>query len=246
MAEIFLSVIIPAYNEEKRLPKTIWEIYNYLKTKNFSWEILVANDGSKDNTAKVVENLISQIQNLKLIDNKENRGKGFVVKQGMLQSQGKIRIFTDADNSTSIDHLEKMLAEFEKGADLVIGTRDKRDDPQAAQVFPQPWWRQILGDIFNLLVQAILGLWGFWDTQCGFKGFTQKAAEKIFQKTKIERFAFDPEILVLAKKFNLKIKKIPVLWRNDPESKVKFKSIIKMGIDLLKIKWYQIKGEYDK
>lgn len=246
MEEIFLSIIIPAYNEEKRLPTTLKEINEYLSKKNFSYEILVVNDGSKDKTADCVKDLMREIKNLNLIDNRENRGKGFVVRQGMLRARGKFRVFTDADNSTSINHLEKMLPEFEKGFDVVIGTRDKRDDPQASQVFPQPWWRILLGDIFNLLVQSILGLWGFWDTQCGFKGFTKEAAEKIFPKCKIDRFAFDPEILVLAKKMNLKIKKIPVLWKNSPESKVKFKSMVKMGIDLLKIKWYLITNQYER
>lgn len=244
MSEIYLSVIIPAYNEEKRIEKTVREIDKYLSKQNYSYEIIVVNDGSKDKTAKIIENLKLQISNLRLIDNKENRGKGAVVKQGMLEAKGKYRLFTDADNSTSIDHVEKMWPEFEKGADIVIGTRDGRDVKGACQAFPQPWWRRMLGDIFNILVKIICGLWEFWDTQCGFKCFTEKAAKEIFPKCTIERFSFDPEILVIAKKKGFKISKIPVYWINDPESKVRFKSMVKMGIDLFKIRLNLIKGKY--
>ena len=240
-----LSVIIPAYNEERRIEKTLREIEKYLSKQNYTFEIIVVNDGSKDNTAKVVGELFSGIKNLRLIDNKENRGKGFVVRQGMLEAKGKYRLFTDADNSTSIEHIEKMWPEFEKGADIVIGTRDARDEKGACQAFPQPRWRRMLGDIFNILVKLICGLWEFWDTQCGFKCFTYKAAKEIFPKCKIERFSFDPEILVIGKKKGFKIKKVPIYWINDPESKVKFKSMIKMGIDLTKIRLNLIKGIYD-
>lgn len=246
MPEIHLSVIIPAYNEERRLPKTLKEIEGYLSKQNYDYEIVVVNDGSKDKTAEVTKNLIPEIKNLRLIDNKENRGKGSVVRQGMLEAKGKYRLFTDADNSTSVDHIEKMWPEFEKGADIVIGTRNPLDAKRACQAFPQPWWRRVLGDVFNILVQVICGLWGIWDTQCGFKCFTEKAARDIFPKCKIDRFAFDPEILVIAKKFGYKIKKIPVYWINDPESKVKFKSMIKMGFDLIKIRLNLIKGAYER
>jgi len=240
-----LSVVIPAYNEERRIEKTLREIEKYLSRQNYTFEIIVVSDGSRDKTAEVVENLKSQIKNLRLIDNKENRGKGFVVKQGMLQAKGKYRLFTDADNSTSIDHVEKMWLEFEKGAEVVIGTRDGRDAKGACQAHPQSWWRRLLGDVFNIFVKIVCGLWGFWDTQCGFKCFTQDAAKNIFPKCKIERFSFDPEILVIAKKDGFKINKIPVYWINDPESKVKFKSMVKMGIDLIKIRLNLIKGVYD-
>lgn len=242
--EIYLSVIIPAYNEERRIGKTLREIEKYLSRQNYNWEIIVVNDGSKDKTAEIVKKLFSEIKNLRLIDNKENRGKGAVVKQGMLEAKGKYRLFTDADNSTSIDHIEKMWPEFEKGAEIVIGTRDPRDAKGACQAFPQPWLRRRLGDAFNILVKLFCGLWEFWDTQCGFKCFTEKAAKEIFPKMKIERFSFDPEILVIAKKMGFKIAKVPIRWINDPESKVKLKSMIKMGIDLIKIRLNIIKGIY--
>ena len=241
--ETYLSVIIPAYNEERRLPKTLAEIDKYLRKQSYDYEILVVNDGSKDKTAEVVTGLTRAIKNLRLIDNKENHGKGYVVRQGMLEAKGEFRLFTDADNSTSVDQLEKMWPEFKNGYDIVIGSRDVKG---AVLSPPQPWLRNvILGEGFKLIRKIIIGLWEIQDSQCGFKGFTAKAANEIFPRCKINRFAFDPEILVLAKKLGYKIKEIPVYWRNDLESKVKFKSMIKMLIDLFKIKWNLITKKYD-
>jgi dolichyl-phosphate beta-glucosyltransferase len=242
MAEIYFSIIIPAYNEEKRLPKTLKEINDYLKNQNFESEIIVVSDGSKDRTCEVVEDLKSQIPNLKLICEKVNRGKGYGVKIGMLEAKGKYRLFTDADNSTPISEIEKFWPEFEKGADLVIASRDLKGailDP------PQPLFRRFVGEVFKYLRKIIVGLWEIQDTQCGFKCFKGEVAEKIFPKCKIERFAFDPEILLIAKKMGFKIKEVPVYWKNDLQSKVKFKSMIKMLIDLFKIRINLLKGKYD-
>jgi len=238
-----LSVIIPAYNEEKRLPKTLQSIYEYLRQQGYEYEIIVVSDGSKDKTAQVVEELKLQITNLKLIDRKKNRGKGYTVKEGMLNAQGDYRLFMDADNSTTIDQVEKMWPWFEKGYDIVIGSRDVKGailDP------PQPFYRRLVGEFFKYVRMIICDLWHLKDTQCGFKCFKKEVVETIFPKLRIERFAFDVEILLLAKMHGFKIKEIPVLWRNDPESKVKLKSAIKMGLDLFKIRWYQLKGCYGK
>jgi dolichyl-phosphate beta-glucosyltransferase len=238
-----LSVIIPAYNEEKRLPNTLRLVDEYLKRQKYEYEIIVVNDGSKDKTAQIVQDLKLQITNLKLIDRKENKGKGYSVKEGMLKAQGEYRLFMDADNSTSIDQIEKMWPWFEKEYDIVIGSRDIKGailDP------PQPFFRRFVGKIFRWASNIICGTWGILDTQCGFKCFTKKAAETIFPRTKIERFAFDVEILVIAKILGLKVKEIPVYWRNDPNSKVKLKSAIKMGLDLFKIRWYKLKKVYER
>ncbi len=241
--KIHLSVIIPSYNEGKRLLKTLKSIAKYLRTQTYTWEILVVSDGSKDNTAEVANSLKPEIENLRVIDNKENHGKGYVVKQGMLEAKGAYRVFTDADNSTAISHVELMWPEFEKGNDIVIGSRDIKG---AKLAVPQPWIRRRVGDIFNLMVQVLCGLWGIWDTQCGFKGMTEKATQEIFPKCLVERFAFDPEILVIAKKAGYKIKEVPVTWVNDEASTVGFKSTIKMAKDLLKIRGNMIKGLYEK
>jgi len=239
---MYLSVVIPAYNEEKRLPKTLVDIDKYLRQKAYTYEIIVVNDGSKDKTVQIIENLKLQIANLKLIDNKENHGKGYAVRQGMLEATGEYRIFTDADNSTSIDQIEKMWPEFGKGYDIVIGSRDVKGavlDP------PQPPIRRFVGEGFKFLRKIIVGLWEIEDSQCGFKCFSKRAVENIFPRCKINRFAFDPEILIIAKKLGYKIKEIPVYWKNDLESKVKLKSTIKMLSDLFKIRWNIITKKYE-
>jgi dolichyl-phosphate beta-glucosyltransferase len=241
MSEIYLSVIIPAYNEEKRLPKTLEEINNYLKKQNFESEIIVVSDGSTDRTCEIVEKLKSQIPNLKLICEKINRGKGYGVKIGMLNAKGKYRLFTDADNSTPISEIKKFWPEFEKGADVVIASRDIKG---AILNPPQTLFRRFVGEVFKYLRKIIVGLWEIQDTQCGFKCFKGEVAEKIFPKCKIERFAFDPEVLLIAKKMGFKIKEVPVYWKNDLRSKVKFKSMVKMLIDLFKIRINLLRGKY--
>jgi len=238
-----LSVVIPAYNEEKRLPRTLGNIDKYLRTRDYDYEILIVDDGSRDRTVEVAKSLASQIKNLKVTGYKTNQGKGYAVRFGMLEAEGDYRLFTDADNSTSIDHIEKMWPEFERGYDIVIGSRDIKGavlDP------PQPWIRNIiLGEGFKLFRKIVVGLWRVEDTQCGFKCFTKRAAEDVFKKAIISRFAFDPEILIIGEKLGFKIKEVPIYWKNDLESKVKFKSILKMALDLFKIRYYLIGGKYD-
>jgi dolichyl-phosphate beta-glucosyltransferase len=240
---MYLSVIIPAYNEEKRISKTLKSVNEYLKKQDYLYEILVVNDGSKDNTAKVVNDLIPEIKNLRLLDNKDNKGKGFVVRQGIMAAIGEYRLFTDADNSTSIDQIEKMWPYFKEGFDIVVGSRDLKDsvlDP------PQPFLRHfILGEGFKLFRKIILNLWDIEDTQCGFKCFSGKIVMDVFPRCVIDRFAFDPEILIIAKKKGYKIKEVPVYWKNDLNSKVKFNSIIKMALDLFKINFNKLKGIYN-
>jgi dolichyl-phosphate beta-glucosyltransferase len=239
-----LSVVIPAYNEEKRIPKTLLEISGYLSKQDYDYEIIVVSDGSKDKTAEAVYNLKQQVPNLKLMDNKENHGKGFVVRQGLSEAKGDFRLFTDADNSTSVDQIEKMWPEFEKGYDVVIGSRDIKG---AVLNPPQPWLRQILlGEGFKIFRKLVIGLWGIQDTQCGFKFFNKKVCGEVLQKCRIDRFAFDPEILVLAQKSGYKIKEVPVYWKNDLDSKVKANSVFKMAMDLFRIKWNLISKKYAK
>ena len=241
MSKIYLSVIIPAYNEEKRLPKTIEDIGNYLKNQNFESEIIIVSDGSTDKTVEVAKSFSNKFKNLKIIDYKENKGKGFGVREGMLKAKGDFRIFTDADNSTPISEIEKFWKEFETGADIVVGSREIKGailDP------PQPLFRRFVGECFKLLRKIIVGLWEIQDTQCGFKCFKKETVERIFLKCKIDRFAFDPEILILAKKAGYKIKEVPIYWRNDLMSKVKIKSIFKMAADLIKIRLNLILGKY--
>jgi len=240
MSNVRLSVIIPAYNEENRLPKTLEAGDEYLRGQSYEYEILVVNGGSADRTGEVVRSMMDEIKNLRMVD-VENRGKGYAVRQGMLQAKGEYRVFMDADNATSIDHVEKMWPEFANGYDVVIGSRDVKG---AVIAVPQVWWRRRLGDVFNLIVQFCSGLWGMWDTQCGFKGFTKKAGEQIFSKARIDGWAFDVEVLMLARKYKYRIKEIPVTWVNDPDSKVKLKGMIKMLFEVFQTRINFLRGQY--
>ncbi|MDD4831018.1 MAG: glycosyltransferase family 2 protein [Candidatus Pacebacteria bacterium] len=241
--KIHLSVVIPAYNEEKRIPKTLTEISDYLKQQSYEWEIIVVSDGSSDRTVDIARSFSNQIKNLEVIAMPERQGKGFGVRQGMLKAKGKYRIFTDADNSTPIQEVEKFWPEFDNGYEVVIGSRDIEGADVAV---PQPFFRRFLGNGFNLLVQILLGLWGVWDTQCGFKGFSSKAAEEIFSISEIKHFGFDPEILAIAKKRGYKIKEVPIRWLNDADSKVKMSHTIKMFKEVLITRRNLWLGKYDK
>jgi len=244
MQEIYLSVIIPAYNEEKRISNTLLAVDHYLSKQDYSYEIVVVNDGSKDKTAQIVEKFSGLINNLRLIDNKKNHGKGWVVKQGMLKANGKYRLFTDADNATTIDHFEKMIPLFKKGNKVVIGSRDKKDAKNAKQAIPQSFLKRQLGNLGNILIQ-IVAVSGIWDTQCGFKAFTAKAAQDIFSRCLIDRWGFDIEAMALARKLNYRIGIIPVYWVNNPDSRVSWKGYLNTFRELFKIKLNLIRKKYD-
>jgi dolichyl-phosphate beta-glucosyltransferase len=250
MAQPYLSIIIPAYNEAERLPLTLVDIDKRLSNAEYSYEILVVNDGSKDNTAQIVRNMQKLIKNLRLIDNIENKGKGGVVRQGMLLARGQYRLFTDADNSTSVDHFDVMLPYFSARGESSPGGKERYDVVICSRAIkgsklepPQPFWRQIPGKMGNLVIQILL-LPGLWDTQCGFKAFTAEAAEKVFNLSRINGWGFDVEILALAKKFGYKIKEIPVHWVNDPKSHVRVSAYLKTLWETLKIRWWLWTGKY--
>lgn len=240
-----LTVIIPAYKEEERIGRNLLEIEKYLKGKNFEYEILVVVDGSPDNTAEVASNYSQQITNLRVINNLENHGKGYVVRQGLLEAKGKYRLFMDADGSTSITHLDKFLPEFEKGFDVVIGSRDIEG---AFVQIHQPKHREIMGDAGNWLIRIVLGLWSYPDTQCGFKMLSEKAAQEVASRMVVDRFGFDFELIILAKKMGFKIKQMPVRWLNEEGSTVGLtgpNGFIQVLIDLFKTKIRLITGKYE-
>jgi dolichyl-phosphate beta-glucosyltransferase len=228
-----LSVVIPTYNEEKRIEKTLLSVDEYLSKQPYDYEILVVNDGSKDKTAEIVDCLTGKLRGLKLIDNKENHGKGWVVRQGMLSAQGDCRLFMDADNSTTIDQVEKFFPFLTQGYDIVIGSRRLKDSVIAVK---QPWIRDFLGGIFRLIVHALVPL-GVRDSQAGFKMFSKKAAETILPKQTIFRWAFDVEILAIARKLGFRIKEVPIRWVNDAESHVKLSGMVGMLFEVLRVRW---------
>jgi len=240
--ETFLSIIIPAYNEEKRIPLTLKKISEFLKTKDFLYEIIIIDDGSQDATSKIVEEFSKDKYNeLRLIRLDKNYGKGFAVRKGILVSRGEYILFTDADLSTPIEELDKLLFFIKNGYDIVIGSRGLK---QSQLIRRQVWYREKMGKIFNLLVRILI-LKGIKDTQCGFKIFKTEVAKKIFLKTKINRFAFDVEVLFIAKKFNYKIKEVAITWKNRYASKVHIiKDSIIMLMDILRIFIYNLLGHY--
>lgn len=232
MKKPYLSVIIPAYNEEKRISATLLDIHKYLFKQDYDYEIIVVSDGSTDNTVKVARGL-KEVENLRVIDNTKNNGKGYVVKQGMLEAKGEYKLFMDADNSTTINHLDKFWPYIQEGYDVVIGSIEIK----GAKIHEEAaWYRRLLGKYAKYIIRIVAGLWEIKDSQRGFKLFTAKAAEKIFPKQTIMRWGFDIEILVLAKKMGFRIKEVPVNWRNPGESKVTLKSYIRTFGELLKIK----------
>lgn len=238
--EIKLSVVIPAYNEEHRIGKSLVELDQYLSKQSYAYEILVVNDGAKDKTADVVREAMKTVKNLRLIDNKENHGKGYVVRQGMLEAKGKYRLFSDADNSVSIDQIEKIWPYFDQGYDVVIGSIEvagAKVEEHAA------WYRRFIGHWAKLLIR-MLAIWEIHDTQRGFKCFTAKAAQAVFPKQLITRWGFDIEILVISKKYGFKIKEVPVVWINPGDSKVGLSAYVTTFKELLQIRLNSLMGKY--
>jgi dolichyl-phosphate beta-glucosyltransferase len=233
-----LSVILPAYNEGNKIKKNVLKIDEYLMNKGYDYEILVVDDGSEDSTSEIVKGIKSD--KIKVLKNQPNRGKGYSVRKGMLESKKEYAVFMDADLATPLKELEK-FKEFTKDNDVLIASRNLKD---SNIVVTQPFHRQILGKGFSLLTQ-ILAVEGIKDTQCGFKMFNKKAKEIIFPRQTFERFGFDVEILHIANKHDLSIKELPVTWINDPDSRVNpIKDSLKMFIDLLKVRFNSIKGLY--
>ncbi|MCM8771878.1 MAG: glycosyltransferase family 2 protein [Candidatus Omnitrophica bacterium] len=229
-----ISVIVPAYNEEKRILKTLENIYKYFKNRNLAFEIIVVDDGSKDKTVEIVNKFADGKNEIKIIKHEKNLGKGAAVKTGVLNASGNLILFTDADLSTPIEEFEKLEKKIKEGYDIAIGSRGLKD---SKIIIPQPLFRRIVGKIFPLLVRLLI-IKDFRDTQCGFKLF-KKETKKIFEELKTNGFAFDVEFLARGKKEGYKIAEVGVVWYNSPESKVSLlKSPLKMLIELKKIKNY--------
>lgn len=226
----YLSIIIPAYNESDRIRASLQKAIDYLGQKDYEYEIIVADDGSTDNTIDVVKEFGDNVIAYSL---PKNTGKGAAVRMGMLKANGQYRIFTDADFSTPIYEIEKLLYSLKNDFDIVIGSR-ALDYGMVKE--HQPFYREFMGKMFNKFVQLLV-IKGIKDTQCGFKGFTADAANDIFSRAKIDGFSFDVEALYLARKSNYKIDEVPVEWYNDDRSKVNpITDSISMLLEILRIK----------
>ena len=236
-----ISVIIPAYNEGERLPASLDQVLAHIAQERWTAEVIVVNDGSRDNTAELVRSYIRRHPTVRLIENPGNRGKGYSVRNGMMNARGDVMLFTDADLSSPISEASKLFAALEAGADIAIGSRWLRPELQKQRQSPL---RQAFGRIFNLCLRVILGL-RYVDTQCGFKAFKREAAQRTFPLQRIERWGFDPENLYLARKAKLKVAEIPVAWANDDRSKVHpFRDGVRMFTELLRVRWYDLTGKY--
>lgn len=229
----YLSLIIPAYNEAVRLRPSLEKILAYLRSRSFTAEVIVVDDGSGDGTGDVARELLEGQVPYQVLRNEPNRGKALSVKRGLLEGRGQYLLFSDADLSTPIDEADKLLAELEAGADVAIASRQL---PGSKLAVHQPWYREIGGRMFGLLNRTIL-LPGIPDSQCGFKAFKHDSAHRILAHQKLTGWAFDAELLYIARKLKLKIAQVPVTWINDPNSKVKMLSDgLKMARDLFRVR----------
>lgn len=239
---IRLSVIIPAYNEEERIGPTLESLDRYLKVKDYNSEIIVVANNCTDRTDDIVKEYQEKIPYLVFLDIDECNGKGCAVKVGMEKAKGEFKLFMDADNATKITEMDHFWPYFEKGYDVVIGSRDIKG---AKVAIPQTWYKELAGKIGNVLIQ-IVAVPGIHDTQCGFKVFSRKSADRIFPLQKLGGFGFDIEILALARKFGFKIKEEPITWHNAEGSKVSLKSYFNVFKDLFKVRWWLWTGKYKK
>lgn len=236
------SIVIPAYNESARLGATLEKVLAYVHAQGWDAEVIVVNDGSRDNTAEIVRSFAAKDPALRLVENPGNRGKGYSVRNGMLNARGSIVLFSDADLSSPIEEAPKLFEALERGADIAIGSRWLRAETQTQR---QPLHRQLFGRIFNLVLRLTLGL-QFADTQCGFKGFKQAAVQAIFPLQRIERWGFDPEILFLARKFKFRVQEVPVAWAHREGTSINpLVDGSRMVMEMLHIRWNSLTGKYD-
>lgn len=241
---MYLSWIIPVYNEERRIEKAIREVDAYLRTEDLpgGYEIIVVSSASKDRTAEIVLRLTAEFPRLKLTE-VVNLGKGLAVRHGMMCAAGDIRLFSDADNSTPPRYFTDLVPFFQKGYDVVISSRDPKDAPGASRDVKEPWYREVFANLGNLAIQ-LFGVWGIWDTQNGFKAFTARAARDIFSRARIYGWAFDIEVLALARRLGYRIGIIPIHWRHDPDSRLTLGVYLEVLFDVFRIRWNLISGKY--
>jgi glycosyltransferase involved in cell wall biosynthesis len=235
-----LSIVIPAFNEEQRLPSTLKSIAAFLSGRRARAEVIVVDDGSADGTARLVDGLRCQWPELRLLSNPGNRGKGYAVRHGMLAARGALILFSDADLAAPIHEIDKLIAAVLGGADIAIGSRCRRELIQAHQSA----FREFAGRTFNRLLGFVLGL-PFRDTQCGFKLFRREAAAQIVPLQRIERWAFDPELLYIAQRFGLRIAEVPVVWSHVPGTKIHvFRDSLRMFAEVVQVRWNAFTGKY--
>jgi dolichyl-phosphate beta-glucosyltransferase len=238
-----LSIVIPAYNEEKRLAPVLDSVYSFFTSQGIDFEIVVVNDGSTDNTGALVKDFTCKYKQVRLIEHTNNKGKGYAIRIGVLAANGDLILTNDADGSSPIVEFGRLRASIKNGADLAIGSRAKPDSSCTVNALP---YRTYMGNTFNRIVQSLL-LPGIYDTQCGFKLFKKAVARDIFAAATIDGYAFDVEILYLAKLRKYRLEEVPTSWNNMPGSKLNiFVDSLKMLVEVLKIKCNAARGKYSQ
>jgi dolichyl-phosphate beta-glucosyltransferase len=237
------SIVIPAFNESARLPATLASVAECIRAHGWAAEIIVINDGSTDATAEVARSFARTAPELRLLENPGNRGKGYSVRSGMLAARGEVALFTDSDLSAPIEEAERLFSAIEQGADIAIGSRWLESDRQTQR---QPLYRQFFGRCFNAVTRAVMRL-PFADTQCGLKAFTREAAQTIFQLQTIERWGFDPEILLIGLKRGFRIVEVPVSWAHDERTRMSYlRDGFRMLQEIAQIRWNALRGRYNR
>jgi glycosyltransferase involved in cell wall biosynthesis len=238
----YYSIIVPAFNEAERIGASLQHMLDYIAESRWSAEIIVVNDGSTDSTASVVQEYARPNPIIRILENPGNRGKGYSVRNGMMNASGQVLLFTDADLSSPIEEAAKLFAVIESGeADVAIGSRYLQRELQTRR---QPLYRRMMGRAFNLALKTILGL-SYVDTQCGFKAFSRKAVSSIFPNMKIERWGFDPEILFLARRYGVSVSEVAVSWAHDHRSKINpLRDGTRMLGELMRVRLNSIGGKY--
>jgi len=241
-AEPHLSVVIPAYNEESRLPTTLKSVCGYLERQSYRWEVLVVDDGSTDGTAVVAETRAACDRRVRLMRHPDsaNHGKGAAVRLGMLAAGGKFLLFMDADNSTTIDHVERFWPALEGGCDVVIGSRNIAGAVIAVR---QPAYKEMAGRLGNWIIRT-LAVPGIMDTQAGFKMFSARAARELFGRQTIDRWGYDVELLAIARELGLRVGELPIRWENAPGSKVRWNTYLEVLHDVWRIRQNLNAGRY--
>ncbi|MBI3342376.1 glycosyltransferase family 2 protein [Candidatus Curtissbacteria bacterium] len=241
MNKIKLSVVVPCYNEHRRFAEGLSHYYSFLKKQNYSWELIFVNDGSSDDTSELIRAAQKKNPNIKIVDYRNNRGKGYAISQGIKKAQGQYILFTDLDHSVDIKTINEFFKYFENGDQVVIGSRRVKGAKLAVRQKP---FREFLGRGFTLLVNILI-MSGIKDCTCGFKAFENKAAKEIFNKVSIFDWAFDAEIIFICKKKGIHFAQAPVTWKDASGSKVRLKKdVIYSFLGLLKIRLNDLKGRY--
>lgn len=237
------SIVIPAYNEGTRLGATLDRVLSCIASQRWDAEVIVVNDGSRDQTPDLVRKYAQQHPALRLLENPGNRGKGYSVRAGILNARGETLLFTDADLASPIEEAVKLFAAIQSGADVAIGSRWLQPETQTHR---QSLLRQFYGRLFNLALRVLLGL-NFKDTQCGFKAFTRHAALTLFPLQRIEGWGFDPELLYLAHRARLDVKEVAVEWSHQEGTRISpLRDGLRMFVEVLKIRWNALTGEYSR